>query len=314
MTRASKHPQAAARRSKRPPARTSQRPSRRPSLHPRATAPWDDTLSEAHYERLRVVIERRLGFRMPPAKRSLLQGRMVRRARQLHLPSLKAYCERVLESSEDSTEIGRFLDIVTTNVTSFFREPQQLERVQDQLNRWAKDCVSQGRELRVWSAACSRGHEVWTLAMMLAELPGTPRFSLLGTDVSSQVLDEAVSAIYPEAELAPVPASWRKRYFMHSRDRSARLARVVPELRQTAQFAKQNLMDSVLSAPRDFDLVLLRNVLIYFDQPTQREVVKKVSKHIRPAGLLCVGLAESLHGHNLGFDHLELGMYRRGAT
>lgn len=310
MTRASKHPHAGARRSKRPAART----SRRPSLRPPAAAPWDDTLTDPHYERLRVLIERRLGFRMPPSKRSLLQGRMVRRARQLHLPSLRAYCERVLEEPEEGSEIGRFLDIVTTNVTSFFREPAQLERVQDQLNRWAKDHAGRGRELRVWSAACSRGHEVWTLAMMLAELPGTPRFSLLGTDVSSQVLDEAVAAIYPEAELAPVPASWRKRYFMHSRDRSARLARVVPELRQTAHFAKQNLMDPVFNAPNDFDLVLLRNVLIYFDHPTQREVVKKVSRHIRPSGLLCVGLAESLHGHNLGFDHLELGMYRRGTA
>jgi chemotaxis protein methyltransferase CheR len=302
MTRASKRP---------PGHRTSLRARRvthKPAAHVQPL--WEDSLNDAQYNRLRALIEERLGFRMPPAKRALLQGRMARRARALHMPSLAAYCDRVFDG--ESQELAHFLDIVTTNVTSFFREPAQLERVQDHLGRWAKALPANDRELRVWSAACSRGHEVWTLAMMLAELPGSPRFSLLGTDVSSQVLNQAVTAIYPEAELAPVPAAWRKRYFMHSRDRSARLARVVPELRQTAQFAKQNLMDPVLDAPRDFDLVLLRNVLIYFDPPTQREVVQKVAKHVKPAGLLCVGLAESLHGHNLGFEHLELGMYRRG--
>jgi chemotaxis protein methyltransferase CheR len=292
----------------------SKRPTTRPSRQPRAVvAAWDDSLPDAQYERLRVLIERQLGFRMPPAKRVLLQARVVRRARALRLPSLRSYCDRVLDGRADSAELGHFLDIVTTNVTSFFREPVQLERVQEQLMRWAPTAKAANRELRVWSAACSRGHEVWTLAMMLAELPGTPRFSLLGTDVSSKVLTEAVAAVYPEAELANVPATWRKRYFMHSRDRTARLARVVPELRQTAQFARQNLIADVLDAPRDFDLVLLRNVLIYFDAPTQVAVVKKVASHIKPAGLLCVGLAESLPAHKLGIEHLELGMYRVGA-
>lgn len=297
--------------SRRPRSKTSLRPSRGPKRSLRAVSakqPWDDTLSDAQYNKLRTLIEARLGFRMPPTKRVLLHGRMVRRARALHVPSLSAYCERVLDDPESGSEIGHFLDIVTTNVTSFFREPQQLERVQDALTRWAK---AGSRELRVWSAACSRGHEVWTLAMMLAELPGAPSFSLLGTDVSSRVLSEAVSAVYPEAELAPVPATWRKRYFMHSRDRTARLARVVPELRQTAQFAKQNLMDNELNAPRDFDLVLLRNVLIYFDSPTQAAVVAKVASHLKVGGLLCVGLAESLHGRSAGLEHLELGIYRR---
>ena len=297
--------------SRRPRSKSSLRPSRAPKRSLRAVAhkeAWDDKLSEKQYEALRVLIEARLGFRMPPTKRVLLHGRMVRRARTLHMPSLSAYCERVLQDPEHGGELGHFLDIVTTNVTSFFREPAQLERVQVELTRWAK---AGSRELRVWSAACSRGHEVWTLAMMLAELPGTPSFSLLGTDVSSRVLSEAVSAIYPEAELSPVPATWRKRYFMHSRDRTARLARVVPELRQTAQFAKQNLMDASFNAPRDFDLVLLRNVLIYFDAPTQAAVVAKVASHLKVGGLLCVGLAESLHGRSPGLEHIELGIYRR---
>jgi len=295
--------------SRKPSLRASRRPKRSLRAAPK---PWDDSLTDAQYTALRALIEDRLGFRMPPAKRVLLQGRLVRRARALHLPSLHAYCERILRDPENSNELTHFLDVVTTNVTSFFREPQQLERVQDQLIAWAK--ANAKRELRVWSAACSRGHEVWTLAMMLAELPGAPPFRLLGTDVSSRVLEEAVAAIYPEAELAPVPAAWRKRYFMHSRDRSARLARVVPELRQTAQFAKQNLMDEALDAPRDFDLVLLRNVLIYFDAPTQASVVAKVAKHIKVGGLLCVGLAESLHGRGRGFEHLELGIHRREAS
>jgi chemotaxis protein methyltransferase CheR len=290
----------------------SKRPGARRSLRP--VVAWDDALSDKHYEQLRALIQRRLGFHMPPGKRALLHGRIVRRARALQCGSLGAYCERVLQSADGSEELTHFLDLVTTNVTSFFREPAQLERVREFLAEWGHGCRDSGRELRVWSAACSRGHEVWTLAMMLSELPGSPRFSLLGTDVSSNVLKQAVDAVYPEAELASVPAAWRRRYFMHSRDRSARLARVVPELRQAAQFRQQNLIDPVLDAPRDFDVVLLRNVLIYFDATMQREIVRKVARHIRPGGLLCVGLAEALHGHRIGFEHLELGMYQRGAS
>lgn len=296
---------------------TSRRPSagprvsRRPRISRRAPAPWDDSLSDADYTRLGALIERRLGFRMPPNKRVLLRGRLIRRARELGSSSLHAYCQRVLTEGENGDEFEHFLDIVTTNVTSFFREPKQLELLQDQLAPLAAQANAQRRPIRVWSAACSRGHEVWTLGMILAELPGSPQFNLLGSDVSSQVLAEAVAAIYPEAELAPVPASWRKRYFMHSRERSARLARVVPELRGRARFIHLNLMDPSFGAPSDFDVLFLRNVLIYFDAATQRQIVSKAVRHLRPQGLLCVGLSESLHEHKLPLDHMQLSMYRR---
>ncbi|HKU44066.1 MAG TPA: protein-glutamate O-methyltransferase CheR [Polyangiales bacterium] len=295
------------------------RRSLRPSAAPRGThkprhshSPlrWDDGLSETEYAKLRTLIERRLGFRMPPSKRTLLHGRMVRRARALHLPSLRDYCKRVLDGGEQGPEFTHFLDIVTTNVTSFFREPKQLERVQDALATHTKA----RSDVKVWSAACSRGHEVWTLGMILSELPSPPSFSIFGSDISSQVLAQAVTAVYPEAELAPVPAQWRKRYFMHSKQPGERLARVVPELRTRASFARLNLMDAAFSVPTDFDLVLLRNVLIYFDADTQRNVVSKVLRHLKPGGLLCVGLAESLHAHRLPLEHLQLGMYRKRAA
>lgn len=298
--------------------------SRRPSAarsggpHARKSRPappaWDDKLSDAEYARLRAVIEERLGFRMPPSKRTLLHGRLIRRARALDMPSLRAYAQHVLDGGEHGPEFSHFLDVVTTNVTSFFREPKQLEVVQRQLAPLAARAIAEGRELRVWSAACSRGHEVWTLAMILAELPGAPRFSVVGSDISSKVLEQAVTAVYPEGELSPVPAAWRKKYFMHSRTRAQRLARVVPELRQHARFLRLNLMDASYAVPVDLDLVLLRNVLIYFDAPTQRQVVSKVARHLRPTGLLCVGLAESLHAHELPLEHMQLGIYRRSTA
>ena len=278
----------------------------------RAPQRWDDALSEGEYRKLSSLIELRLGFRMPPSKRTLLHGRMVRRARSLGLPSLRDYCRRVLDGGEHGPEFAHFLDIVTTNVTSFFREPKQLELVQKHLQGLA--APGGMRELKVWSAACSRGHEVWTLGMIMSELHAAPHFSLLGSDISQQVLEQAVTAVYPEAELSPVPASWRRRYFMHSRQSDERLARVVPELRQRARFQRLNLMDAAFSVPTDFDLALLRNVLIYFDASTQREVVNKVIRHLKPGGLLCVGLAESLHAYKLPLEHVQLGMYRRRAA
>jgi chemotaxis protein methyltransferase CheR len=287
-------------------------PHKRPRQSMRAPPRWDDSLSEGEFNKLRALIERRLGFRMPPSKRTLLHGRMVRRARTLALPSLHAYCQRVLDGGEHGPEFAHFLDIVTTNVTSFFREPKQLELVQKQLHTLAGGGAA-ARELKVWSAACSRGHEVWTLGMIMSELPSAPRFSLLGSDISQQVLAQAVTAVYPEAELSPVPGSWRKRYFMHSKKPTARLARVVPELRERARFLRLNLMDAAFNVPNDFDVALLRNVLIYFDASTQRDVVAKVIRHLKPGGILCVGLAESLHTYKLPLEHMQLGMYRRSA-
>jgi chemotaxis protein methyltransferase CheR len=267
-------------------------------------------LSDARWLQLQKLIEREIGVRMQANKRPMLLSRLVRRARVLGLGSIDAYCDYLFDKGASADELSHFIDAVTTNVTSFFREPKQLELLREHLVELAVAASAKGRELRVWSAACSRGHEVWTLAMMLAELEAKPNFCVYGSDISRRVLEEAVRGVYRESELTGVPAELRGRYFMHSRDRSRRLVRVVPELRRRARFVHLNLMAPEFSVPHDFDLALLRNVLIYFEPERQAEISRKVASHLQPRGLLCVGLSESLHRHVLPLEHLQLGIYR----
>src|SRR5690606_11398215 len=153
----------------------------------------------------------------------------------------------------------------------------------------------------VWGAACSTGAEPYTLAMVLDDLSrGRPfRYSILATDICTEVLQTAIAGIYPEATLAPTPAELHKRYVQRSRDRSAGLVRIAPELRSKIRFGRLNLVEATLPAPRDLDVVFCRNVLIYFDRPTQERVVRRLCDHLRPGGHLFLGHSETLVGVDL---------------
>lgn len=269
----------------------------------------DFTLSEENFARLSVIIEGTLGVRMPPSKRPMLQARLVRRAHELELHSVAEYCER-LRKDPTGPELQHLLDLATTNHTFFFREPQQLARLTGELAARAKAATSANRPLSLWSAASSRGHELYTMAIMLSELPSPPALALVGTDVSKAVLREAARAIYPEKDLESFPSSLREKYFLRSRDRKEALVRVVPALRETATFQPLNLMSTAYDVPLGFDMVMLRNVLIYFDAATQEKVVRRVLRHLAPRGVFCISMSESLHGFDLPLEPLGLGIYR----
>jgi chemotaxis protein methyltransferase CheR len=275
-----------------------------------AHAAFRSELTDADFDRLRVLIQRELGVQVPPIKRAMIEGRLGRRMRETGATSVAEYCAALLDRREGDPELVHFLDAVTVNVTSFFREPQQLDRLAQKLVAISAGARAEQREVRVWSAACSRGHEPWTLAMMLSELAPAPRFTIFGTDISTRVLADAISAVYPEPDLDAVPAPLRARYFLRSR-RGEAVVRVAPELRQRVHFGRLNLMGPSFAMESGFDVALLRNVLIYFDSATQRAVASRVLGHVRPGGLLCVGLSESLHGHGLPATALGLGIYQK---
>jgi chemotaxis protein methyltransferase CheR len=205
-----------------------------------------------------------------------------------------------------------FLDMATINETAFFRELPQLDSLASEVlprlleSRRDKDHAV----LRVWSAACSNGAEVWTLAMLIDDFRlqsgGGWRFEIIGTDVSSEVLATAAEATYPARSLESVPQDLRRRYVLQSKNKE--LARICPALRERATFKRLNLMDPGYSIAAHLDLILLRNVLIYFDQATKDAILHKVTAHLRPGGVFCVGLAEHLR------QPAELGLERIGAS
>jgi chemotaxis protein methyltransferase CheR len=174
--------------------------------------------------------------------------------------------------------------------------------------------VSDQAQVKLWSAACSTGAEAYTLAMVLAnwtEQRRGIRISILGTDLSTEVINVARRAVYPEAMASVVPPEFRQRYLLRSRDRSRHLVRIAPELRAWAKFGRMNLMDEDYPTDHDFDMIFCRNVLIYFDKPTQKAVLQRLCQHLRLGGYLFLGHSESLAGTQLPLQSVANTVLRR---
>ena len=169
--------------------------------------------------------------------------------------------------------------------------------------------------VKVWSAAASTGAEAYTAAMVLQELVEAGkvlRYSILGTDISTEVLREAEEGIYPREFVQPVPAEMRRRYLMQSKDPAASIVRIVPELRSRTSFQQLNLMDATYPFDRDVDVIFCRNVLIYFEKPVQNAVVSRLSSHLRPGGYLILGHAESMAGSGVtGLTQIRPTIFQR---
>ncbi|MFZ5896186.1 MAG: CheR family methyltransferase [Myxococcota bacterium] len=275
-------------------------------------------LSDREFSELRALIESTLGIQISDSKRLMLETRIMRRMRELSLDTISAYCDRLRDKLRSHQELQHFFDLVTTNKTSFFREPSQLQLLTDNyLGDYLRAAQIQQRPLRVWSAACSSGQEVWTLCMMLENVRARLRlqadFVVLGSDVSSRVLKVAIAAKYASSELNDVPHEYRS-HFMKSRDPSRGLVRVTPFLRQRAAFVQLNLMNERYELDGAFDIVLLRNALIYFPRERQLRIIERVHETLLPGGIFAVGLTETLHGVGLPLQHVGSSIYLKQAT
>jgi chemotaxis protein methyltransferase CheR len=262
-----------------------------------------DRLSPQHFRRLASFIEGYSGIKMPPVKKVMVEGRLRRRVNMLGLPSLNAYCDHLFDQDDLENEVIHLIDAVTTNKTEFFREPQHFQFLIEQgLPALVKSGAGGGRMLKAWSAACSTGAEPYTLAMVLSEFGKAYRgyrYSILATDICTDVLDKALAGIYSEDMMAPVPEDFRKRYFLRARDRTKRDVRVVPDLRTHVRFARLNLMDEVYAVDDAMDIIFCRNILIYFDKQTQELVLQRLCRHLRSGGYLIIGHSEATAGFSL---------------
>jgi Methylase of chemotaxis methyl-accepting proteins len=253
-------------------------------------------LSERNFLKLAELIEAACGIHITAKKRSLVDGRMRRRMRALAIDDINAYCKLLLEG--DPAEISEFIDAVTTNKTDFFREPKHFEYLRETL---FPALTAEGRtSLKVWSAASSTGAEAYTTAMVIDDAFGDRMdYSIFATDICSDVLDRGRAALYPQSMMEPIPESFRRRYVLVPKDPSRLEFRIAPKLRAKVQFRRFNLIDDVYEADRDFDVIFLRNVLIYFDRSTQDRVLRKLVQHLRPGGHLFLGHSETLAGTHL---------------
>jgi chemotaxis protein methyltransferase CheR len=255
-------------------------------------------LSDRHFRSIAGLVEAEVGIKLPAAKRFMLEGRLQKRVRVLNYSNVNEYVEHLFAGDHFEAELIHLIDCVTTNKTDFFREPSHFAFMRDIavpeiLRRRGRST----RPLKIWSAACSTGMEAYSIAMVLDDMISTGanfQFGVLGTDISTSVLQLAETGIYTPEMIAPVPAELARRYFLSSKDPAREEVRVIPRLRRTTNFMRMNLMDAAYPVDRDVDIIFCRNVLIYFDKPTQQKVVDQLCTHLRPGGYFIVGHSESM--------------------
>jgi chemotaxis protein methyltransferase CheR len=258
-------------------------------------------LENEDYLRLAAFIHGRAGIKMPPSKKTFLEGRLRKRLQAMGAQSFGDYCRWLFEEGGLAEEETQLIDAVTTNKTDFFREPHHFDFL---LREALPKLTAEGRglesPLRIWSAGCSNGAEPYTVAMICQDfLAKTPRFrfDIWATDICTRMLDDAVRAIYPHVAIEPVPMEMRKRYLL--RDDQSDEVRIAPELRRRVGFARVNMIDAQYGLQQPQDLIFCRNLIIYFDKPTQRAVLQRLCRALRPGGYLILGHSESVTGLDL---------------
>jgi len=256
------------------------------------------TMSDETFSRFSALISRRLGIRMPAAKKLMLQSRLIKRLRALNMSSFDEYFDYICREDERGPEMFQFINAVTTNKTDFFREPKHFDFMRSTA---LPSLINSGRpeinHLRVWSVACATGEEPYTLAIVMEEALNnlsSISYSILATDISTKVLQRAHLGIYEESRLETMPDYLKKKYFLKSKDKNDPRVRVVPLLRSRVAFSWFNLTQEDYRIKEMMDIIFCRNVMIYFDRDTQEGVLHNLCKLLRPGGYLFMGHSETL--------------------
>jgi chemotaxis protein methyltransferase CheR len=262
-------------------------------------------LSDFTFQRYSDWMKQQTGVHLPPSKKPLVQQRLYKRLMLRSMPSLDAYF-KLLMAPEEEQERQIAIDLLTTHETYFFREQKHFDWLRKRLQNWPRSQV-----FHVWCAAASSGEEVWSLAMLLAEVLGmNDNWSILGSDISKQVLDQAQAGHYPMSRCKDIPEVFLRRYCLKGKGRQEGTLLIAPPLRKNVSFQLINL-DQALPPFGPFDLIFMRNVLIYFNNETKTQVVSRAIKRLSGDGHLVVSHSESLHSLQLPMSLLAPGIYRK---
>jgi len=285
--------------------------TRQPDAEPRdarngLTVP---VLAPAVFTQLRAIVRSRTGIHLGDHKRQLCQTRLARRLRALGLATFEAYLAEL--DRPGSIEHVELVNAITTNVTAFFREPHHFELISGQvLPALARE---PGRaRLRLWSAGCSSGEEPWSMAMVLdeARLPAWWDVKILATDIDTDVLARARDGVYGDDRLAQLGVARRSRYFAPAGAARPDHWRISDLLRDRVAFRVLNLFDR-WPMQRQFDVIFCRNVIIYFDETSRQQLVRRFAEALAPGGYLCLGHSESLFHTVSGLESCGRTSYRK---
>ncbi|MDD5247908.1 MAG: chemotaxis protein CheR [Rhodocyclaceae bacterium] len=250
--------------------------------------------TQENFDRVRKLIYDHAGISLAPIKRDMVYSRLARRLRALGLTSFGDYLAHLEKGDEKEWEI--FVNSLTTNLTSFFRENHHFPILADYLAGLSS------RPIRIWCSAASTGEEPYSLAITACEVFGsvTPPVTILATDIDTNVLATAARGVYPEERVEKLDAERLRRFFLKGSGKQEGYVRVRPELQKLITFSRFNLLDVRWSMPGPFDVMFCRNVMIYFDKDTQYQILKKFVPLLRDDGLFFAGHSESfLHAADL---------------
>ena len=268
-------------------------------------------LSDADFVKLSTFIYSNYGIKLPLSKKIMLQSRLSSRLKVNNMNSYADYTKFVLSGTAGEAEIINMIDLVSTNKTDFYREAMHFDFMREVV---LPEYINRGTNepLKIWSAASSSGEEAYTIAMVISEFIETNRrfdFEILGTDISSRILEKATLGIYPIDRVDVVPLAQKKKYLLRSKDQENPMVRIAPFLRSKTRFQRLNLMDASYNVPKEFDLIFCRNVLIYFDRETQEKVINKLCLHLKKGGYFFLGHSESISGIDVPLKPLKPTMF-----
>lgn len=257
--------------------------------------------TDSDFFRIRGVIHQRAGIALGEHKREMVYSRLSRRLRELGFTRFSDYLA-LLESDADSAEWQSFTNALTTNLTAFFREPHHFPL----LARHVCNCLS---PVAVWCSAASTGEEPYSIAITLLEALGnrTSSATVLATDINTQVLAKAAAGVFKTEQVSKLPADRLKRFFLRGSGAQAGNVRIRPEVAAMVDFAQVNLLDPQWTVSGPFDAIFCRNVMIYFDKPTQHRILQRFAQLLKPDGLLFAG-------HSENFSYVSSLFRLRGQT
>lgn len=267
-----------------------------PEMPPRDAADREFAFTAADFERVRKLIYQHAGISLSPAKQDMVYSRLARRLRATGKRSFSEYLNMLEGGASDEWE--RFVNSLTTNLTSFFREPHHFPIFAEHL----KKIQNSRRPIRVWCSAASTGEEPYSIAMTVVETFNsfTAPVTIIASDLDTNVLAAADKGVYSMDRVERLSPERLKRFFLKGSGAQAGFAAVRPELRQMVQFQRVNLLDPTYAVKGPLDVIFCRNVMIYFDKPTQYKILSRFVPMLQPDGLLFAGHSESfLHAADL---------------
>ncbi len=273
------------------------------------------SLSTKQFKLVQKLIYEHAGISLQDNKQTMVQGRLAKRLRALKLNSYEEYL-KYLEDNLTGGELVEFINSLTTNKTDFFRENHHFQFLSNVVLPQLKPALDAGyHKLRIWSAACSSGEEPYSIAMTVREaLPHASDIGILASDIDTQVLQRCTEGVYPGSRVADVPKYLLHRYFDkekgHGFDEDSVAWRAKNSLRDLIRFRRINFQDASWPIQTKFDVIFCRNVMIYFDVPTQVRLVERFANYLQPEGHLIIGHSETLSGVSDRFDLVGNTVYR----